>query len=69
MRKIHKYIYELLLFRGGAGDWASDGCELYNVTHSHIVCHCYHLTNFAVLMTISPQASEMISVCVSSNIK
>ncbi|RUS72977.1 hypothetical protein EGW08_019260 [Elysia chlorotica] len=32
--------------------WSSDGCFVSSVNDTHVVCHCYHLTNFAVLMDV-----------------
>lgn len=36
--------------QNGVGDWAPDGCQYAGVNDGRIVCHCYHLTSFAVLM-------------------
>ena len=35
----------------GFGDWSNNGCH-YNATvqDGRVVCHCYHLTSFAVLV-------------------
>ncbi|XP_058945497.2 adhesion G protein-coupled receptor L4 [Pocillopora verrucosa] len=32
--------------------WSSSGCVVYEVSSSHTVCHCYHMTSFAVLMDV-----------------
>lgn len=37
--------------RGGA--WSSRGCWLAFSNHSHSICQCSHLSNFAVLMDLS----------------
>ncbi|TRY55727.1 hypothetical protein DNTS_010295 [Danionella cerebrum] len=38
---------------GGPGGWSARGCEVVFRNQTHISCHCYHLTSFAVLMDIS----------------
>ena len=30
--------------------WLSDGCLVYSDNSTHTVCHCFHFTNFALLM-------------------
>ncbi|KAK3598142.1 hypothetical protein CHS0354_027442, partial [Potamilus streckersoni] len=35
----------------GSGAWSSQGCKLVSTTHDTTVCHCDHLTNFAILMS------------------
>ncbi len=36
--------------RDGIGDWSEEGCEFVNFTSDeHVVCYCYHLTNFAAI--------------------
>ena len=36
----------------GRGDWSNEGCMLVDTTESdrRVVCHCNHLTSFAVLI-------------------
>ncbi|KAJ7390600.1 hypothetical protein OS493_023989 [Desmophyllum pertusum] len=43
--------YTLNPHRGGA--WSSRGCWLAFSNHSHSICQCSHLSNFAVLMDLS----------------
>ncbi|TRY59254.1 hypothetical protein DNTS_026390, partial [Danionella cerebrum] len=38
---------------GGRGAWSSKGCDIKSRNHTHISCHCNHMTSFAVLMDIS----------------
>ena len=42
-----------LMHVGGKGNWTTDGCVTYvhqsNLTAT-IECHCFHLTNFAILV-------------------
>ena len=45
-----KCVYWNFKLRDGIGDWAEDGCELVSADSEGIICHCYHLTNFAVLV-------------------
>ncbi|XP_065069339.1 uncharacterized protein LOC135694494 isoform X2 [Rhopilema esculentum] len=33
--------------------WLDTGCYVNSTSSNETVCHCYHLTNFAVLMTVS----------------
>ena len=34
------------------GDWSSNGCDLAEQVDDEIICHCNHLTNFAVLTVL-----------------
>ncbi|XP_072051540.1 adhesion G-protein coupled receptor G6-like [Amphiura filiformis] len=34
----------------GLGDWSDEGCERNQSSDGRVICHCYHLTNFAVLV-------------------
>ncbi|XP_065069938.1 uncharacterized protein LOC135694960 isoform X2 [Rhopilema esculentum] len=36
-----------------AGAWSQRGCKLHRSNGSHATCHCSHLTNFAVLMSVT----------------
>ncbi len=36
----------------GFGDWSSEGCSKAQVNNSRTVCHCDHLTSFAVIVDI-----------------
>ncbi|XP_019850052.1 PREDICTED: hemicentin-1-like isoform X1 [Amphimedon queenslandica] len=39
----------------GYGDWSSDGCNTSSgSTDSQVTCNCDHLTNFAILLDVSP---------------
>nr|XP_054769773.1 adhesion G-protein coupled receptor D1-like [Lytechinus pictus] len=38
------------------GIWATNGCELTDQNDTHVICSCYHLTHFAVLMIREPGA-------------
>ena len=42
---------ESLLF---PGQWSTDGCEINSSTPESTVCHCDHLTNFAILLSARP---------------
>ncbi|KAI8501640.1 hypothetical protein Bbelb_209110 [Branchiostoma belcheri] len=37
---------------GGTGAWSAEGCAFAGIDNGRAVCHCNHLTNFAVLMDI-----------------
>ncbi|XP_048199115.1 adhesion G-protein coupled receptor D1 isoform X2 [Perognathus longimembris pacificus] len=41
-------------FSSGEGIWSSQGCALTEGNLSYSVCHCTHLTNFAILMQVVP---------------
>lgn len=36
------------------GTWSPDGCYQVSSNITHTVCHCYHLSSFAVLMALTP---------------
>lgn len=40
--------------------WFDDGCYLYHTNATHTICHCSHLTNFALLLDLydSPDVIE-----------
>ena len=35
------------------GHWSTDGCVVHKTNATHTVCHCNHLTDFAVLFRVS----------------
>ena len=43
-------------FAEGYGDWSSDGCTVneteYSNDSSRVVCHCNHLTSFAIILVL-----------------
>lgn len=45
-----------LFTRNSSGEesepWKATGCEVYASNETHTTCHCYHLTNFAVIMDV-----------------
>ncbi|XP_072051707.1 adhesion G-protein coupled receptor G2-like [Amphiura filiformis] len=34
----------------GLGDWSDEGCEVNQSSDGRVICHCDHLTNFAVIL-------------------
>ncbi|KAH9498181.1 hypothetical protein Btru_007900 [Bulinus truncatus] len=42
--------------------WLTSGCFLKSFNITHVVCHCYHLTNFAVLMDIYDNQDSLSNV-------
>ncbi|ELW66977.1 putative G-protein coupled receptor 133 [Tupaia chinensis] len=55
------------MLSSGEGVWSSQGCELTEGNLSHSVCHCTHLTNFAILMQVVPlELSQGHQVALSS---
>ena len=34
----------------GYGDWSKEGCHNTTNNKTEVVCECYHLTNFAILL-------------------
>nr|XP_055178298.1 adhesion G-protein coupled receptor D1 isoform X3 [Nyctereutes procyonoides] len=41
-------------FSSGEGVWSNQGCALAEGNLSYSICHCTHLTNFAILMQVVP---------------
>ncbi|KAJ7315640.1 hypothetical protein OS493_038530, partial [Desmophyllum pertusum] len=39
--------------------WSEAGCEVHSTNTTHTVCHCYHLTSFAVLMSVKQDVSTI----------
>ncbi|XP_071961180.1 adhesion G-protein coupled receptor G7-like isoform X2 [Antedon mediterranea] len=39
----------------GIGNWSSEGCNYQKIVDGRVICHCNHLTNFAVLMDFHGQ--------------
>ncbi|XP_078493252.1 uncharacterized protein LOC101242091 [Ciona intestinalis] len=39
----------------GDGYWSSDGCNVNHTSSTQTICHCSHLTNFAVLLDVYNQ--------------
>lgn len=42
--------------------WSTDGCYINTTNSTHTVCHCYHLTSFAVLMSVKGDTSALVQV-------
>ncbi|XP_066930657.1 uncharacterized protein [Clytia hemisphaerica] len=40
--------------------WSSSGCYVNKSDANSTTCHCYHLTNFAVLMSVTPAGTQVI---------
>lgn len=41
------------------GSWSEAGCHVNSTNISYTVCHCYHLTSFAVLMSVKEDISQI----------
>ncbi|CAH1247606.1 ADGRG4 [Branchiostoma lanceolatum] len=41
------------------GGWSSEGCNVYFAADTHTVCHCNHLTNFALLMDVYGSTAKL----------
>ncbi|XP_043832994.1 adhesion G-protein coupled receptor D1 [Dromiciops gliroides] len=41
-------------FSSGEGIWSNEGCVLIEENLNYSICHCNHLTNFAILMQVVP---------------
>ena len=39
--------------------WSPVGCQANSSNATHTVCHCYHLTSFAVLMSVKEDISAI----------
>ena len=52
----HTYVYMLWLisfrYQVNHAYWDSTGCVTADVNATHTTCHCYHLTNFALLIDL-----------------
>ncbi|XP_065680157.1 adhesion G protein-coupled receptor E3 isoform X2 [Hydra vulgaris] len=42
-----------LKYENGSVIWSDEGCFLHKFNSTHITCHCFHLTNFAILMSVT----------------
>ncbi|GFN77657.1 adhesion g protein-coupled receptor l3 [Plakobranchus ocellatus] len=47
-----KCVFMNMSARSYSDRWSSEGCYVSSANETHVVCHCYHLTNFAVLMDV-----------------
>lgn len=41
------------------GYWSDDGCFVGRYNESHVTCNCYHLTNFAILMSVTEASKDL----------
>ena len=39
--------------------WSVTGCNVNSANETHVICHCYHMTNFVILMTVSDAPANM----------
>ncbi|XP_066935383.1 uncharacterized protein [Clytia hemisphaerica] len=39
--------------------WSDEGCMVNTWNASHVTCHCYHLTNFAILMSVTDAPKQL----------
>ena len=54
------YVYLIPFFYGFRnGSWSEAGCHVNSTNITHTVCHCYHLTSFAVLMSVKEDISQI----------
>ena len=64
--ELTKNYFSAYLFRGGneSGLWSTRGCKLDDSASSktHSVCRCNHLTNFAILMKVKSDTTEVKDV-------
>ena len=49
-----------LIFKisGGQGDWSTEGCTLVQKQGKELVCHCNHMTNFALIFGAKEPTEE-----------
>ncbi len=53
-----------------SSDWSSDGCELVYSDGEKARCVCDHLTNFGVLLDVTGQLQDNVSIyCISNKNK
>lgn len=64
--ELTKNYFSAYLFRGGneSGLWSTRGCKLDDSASdgTHSVCRCNHLTNFAILMKVKSDTTEVKDV-------
>jgi len=48
------------------GEWSTEGCEVVSVNSSTVSCSCNHLTNFAILFSLSPAVSPACCACLNN---
>ncbi len=48
-----------------SSDWSSDGCELVYSDGEKARCVCDHLTNFGVLLDVTGQLQDNVSIYIS----
>ncbi|XP_071065790.1 adhesion G protein-coupled receptor E4-like [Dasypus novemcinctus] len=44
------------------GSWSTGGCNYKSSNDSYTKCECFHLSSFAVLMSLSPKADPVLTV-------
>ncbi|KAM6216722.1 adhesion G protein-coupled receptor E4-like [Rhynchocyon petersi] len=44
------------------GSWSREGCSRVGSNESYTECQCFHLSSFAVLMALTPQADPVLTV-------
>ncbi|XP_045687177.1 adhesion G protein-coupled receptor E4-like [Phyllostomus hastatus] len=44
------------------GSWSTEGCTLAGSNESYTVCKCFHLSSFAVLVALVPEADPILAV-------
>ncbi|CAD7094067.1 unnamed protein product [Hermetia illucens] len=49
--------------------WSEDGCYLEHTNHSHTICMCNHLTNFAILMDTTDDTAPSLLSLFNNNIR
>ncbi|XP_050415317.1 cadherin EGF LAG seven-pass G-type receptor 3 [Patella vulgata] len=40
-------------------EWSTEGCLLKDSNSTHVICYCYHLTNFALLLDVYKTSEEL----------
>ena len=50
--RANSYIF-ILSNPSAGGYWSTKGCVVHKSNTTHTVCHCNHLTDFAVLFRVS----------------
>ncbi|XP_022103941.1 uncharacterized protein LOC110986402 [Acanthaster planci] len=50
---------------GGFGDWSTEGCRQVTINNSRTVCHCDHLTSFAVIVDIYGNQDNVVLSIIS----
>ena len=44
------------------GAWSTEGCSVLSVNRTRVTCQCTHLTNFALLLQVTPDYQVSVAL-------